>query len=373
MDTLMLMPSALDLSPYQFGMPQRSGAMTILPIFGPEAEGGFATPLSGLNLSRVRGYGSVELANRSDGGVAIIPLHMGHIQDGAQNHALCRTSFLAAGQKRTFDDACCVQAAQSGYLEGRDQWFFILPLPLREAALNLRGERNYGKLWGEIARLNAQFGLAGRGHLEQIITRQRAFLTQYQSRFELLPRQTGALFFLRDRPVGLEIAPNAAYFAEVWMPLVCFCYGVAAMYEERHKGAADPPVAPFPARNLSELREALALHRRQLQEQVRSRLAQTPPESFHRKEEERFLDYRLYTVESRIFIGQYVQATTAVEGEANRPVENEAGRPGGGLRAALKRITGREAAAAPAPPPGRLVYASLFARRSYLDERVCRN
>ena len=65
---------------------------------------------------------------------------LGYIQDKAQNHALCRSAFIAAGQKLMFEDACCVQASQGGDLEEHEQWFFILPLQLREKALQLRGE-----------------------------------------------------------------------------------------------------------------------------------------------------------------------------------------------------------------------------------------
>ena len=324
MDYHQLIPTKFDLSTYRFGMPQQSGTLTVLPVFGSDNDGRFVAPLSGLKLSQVRGYGNIELSNPAETGIAIVPLHMGYIQDRAQNHALCRSAFIAAGQKLMFEDACCVQAAQGGYLEGRDQWFFILPLPLRQEALELRGKEDYSKLWDAISRLNEQFGLANRGHLEQILSRKRAFLTQYQSRLELLPQQTGAVFFIRDQLAGVEIAPSAAYFQELWMPLVCFCYGVAAMYHEKDVEVKQPLV-PFSASNLQELREQLNHSRLERQEQVRNWLAQTPAEEFGIEEEERFLSLRLQTVTGKNFAGQYV---------------------------------GEE---------GRLLYASLFAKPGYLN------
>jgi hypothetical protein len=317
---------AIAPEPYRFGMPQQSGAMTVLPVFGTNNDGRFVGPLSGLKLSQVRGYGNMELSNPFETGIAIVPLHMGYIQDRAQNHALCRSAFIAAGQKLMFEDACCVQAAQGGYLEGREQWFFILPLQLREEALQLRGKEDYSKLWDAISRLNQQFGLPDRGHLEQILSRKRAYLTQYQSRLELLPHQTGALFFIRDKFAGMEIAPSADYFQELWMPLVCFCYGVAAMYGEKDI-EVNKPVVPFSASNLMELREQLNQSRCDRQEQVRNWLAQTPAEQFELKEEERFLSLRLQTVTGKNFAGQFVEEE------------------------------------------GRLVYASLFAKPRYLDQK----
>jgi hypothetical protein len=322
MDYQKLVPHSFDLTPYQFGIPQQSGALTVLPIFGADIQGRFVSPLSGLKLSQVRGYGNMELSNPSASGIAIAPLHMGYIQDQAQNHALCRSAFIAAGQKLMFEDACCVQASQGGYLEGREQWFFILPLPLREKALSLRGQAGYSKLWDDISHLNQQLGLPNRGHLEEILSKKRAFLTQYQSRLELLPQQTGALFFIKDKLAGVEIAPSVAYFQELWMPLVCFCYGVAAMQEE--KDFEVKPLIDFTASNLQELRSQLQQSRLQHQEQVRNWLAQTPVEQFEVQEEERFLELRLQTVIGNNFAGQFVEEE------------------------------------------GRLVYASMFAKPGYL-------
>lgn len=322
MDYQKLVPHSFDLTPYRFGIPQQSGVMTVLPIFGADIQGRFVSPLSGLKLSEVRGYGNMELSNPSESGIAIAPLHMGYIQDKAQNHALCRSAFIAAGQKLMFEDACCVQASQGGYLEGREQWFFILPLPLREKALALRGQEGYNKLWDDISQLNQQFGLPNRGHLEEILSKKRAFLTQYQSRLELLPQQTGALFFIKDKLAGVEIAPSVAYFQELWMPLICFCYGAAAMQEE--KDFEVKPLIDFIASNLKELREQLQQSRLQRQEQVRNWLAETPVEQFEVQEEERFLELRLQTVIGNNFAGQFVEEE------------------------------------------GRLVYASMFAKPSYL-------
>lgn len=312
MDHVEIVPRQFSLAPYRFGTPQTSGVMTIVPVFGPDMEGRFAPPLSGMKLSMVRTYGQMELTNSSGLGVAIVPLHMGYIQDQAQNHALCRVSFIPGGSKKMFEDACCVQASQGGYLEGREQWFFVLPLQLREAALNLRGVSNYSKLWEEISKLNQTLGLESRGHLEQIVSKHRAFLTQYQSRFELQPGQTGALFFINGRLVGVELAPSAQFFQEMWMPLVCFCYGVAAMEHEKVKGlkalapVMQPPGEPFEAASLPELRQRLSDSRRDWQEQVSEWMA-APPQDFTMLEEERYLNMRLLGVEGKDFVGQVVE------------------------------------------------------------------
>ncbi|MCP9964335.1 ARPP-1 family domain-containing protein [Actinomadura madurae] len=190
-----LLPGPLSLAGHRLGTPQQAGALTMVPISGP-SHPGFVPPRTGLKLTGVPAYGQVELTNAASSGVAIVPLHIGYIQDGAQNHALCRSAFLAAGQTLRFDDACCVQQGQGGYLAGRDQWFFVLPVELRARALELRGVSSYSKLWHDIADLNVRHGLPRRGHLEQILSRKRPVLTQFQSRLEPQPGQIGALFLV---------------------------------------------------------------------------------------------------------------------------------------------------------------------------------
>ncbi|MEV6770004.1 DUF6569 family protein [Nocardia sp. NPDC051030] len=297
LDTLVRAP--VDLTGYRLGAPQRAGALTMVPIHGPERPG-IVPPRSGLKLNRVAGYGSVELHNGAPAGVAIVPLHIGYIQDSAQNHALCSAALLGAGETRMFTDACCVQAAQGGYLEGRDQWFFMLPVELRPRALALTGQVGYSKLWPEIAALNRRYQLPARGHLEQLLTRKRAVLTQFRSRLELLPGQLGALFFVGERFAGLEIAPDTRYFAEMWMPLVCFAYGVAAWHAEPERAEAEP----FAAGDLAGLRAELERDRAEQAEQVLSWMS--APTEVRMVEQERYLDLRLHTVTGDGITGQLV-------------------------------------------------------------------
>lgn len=304
---LELIPRSLQLQAHRPGRPQRCGPLTMLPLFGQQSHDNFNAPLSGLKLAGVHTYGTVELHNPAQNGVTIVPSHVGYIQDQAQNHALCSALLLGAGQKRVVEDACCVQAAQGGLLEDREQWFFILPASLREQALNLRGQNGYNKLWDDISTLNTRFGLPDRGHLEQIISRQRATLTQYQSRLELMPGQTGALFFIQDKLIGVEIAPNADYFREVWMPLVCFCYGATALELERKEEKTERSAVAFEAKSLPDLRQQLQASRQRELERVQTMLAETPQEKFEREEQERFLELRLWTVESENYVGQYVE------------------------------------------------------------------
>jgi hypothetical protein len=291
----------VDLTGYRLGQPQSAGALTMVPIFGPSYPD-IAPPRTGLKLTKVDGYGRVVLTNPGGTGVAIVPLHIGWIQDGAQNHALSRSAFLAPGQELLFADACCVQAAQGGFLAERDQWFFVLPVELRPAALDLRGVQNYSKLWPAISALNNRYGLAARGHLEQILTRRRAVLELYQSRLELCAGQVGALFFVGSRLAGVEVAPDPRYFAEMWMALVCFAYGVAAW----HAPAEESTAEPYDVSTVEELRGALAAGRRARVDRIAGWLADSDWRDVQQTEEERFLDLRLSTLVGERVGGQVV-------------------------------------------------------------------
>jgi hypothetical protein len=306
MDQSQLTKRSLDLSDCRFEEPQTSGVMTVLPLCRPDCEGDFSAPLSGLKLAGVKGYGNVVLQNYAPSGVSIVPLHVGYIQDQAQNHALCRSAFIGAGQSMTFNDACCVQQSQGGYLKEADQWFFILPLPLRQKALELSGVVSYGKLWGAIAHLNQKFGMDSRGHLEQLICRRRPYLTQYASRFELVQGQVGALFFLKGNLAGVEVAPTARYFRETWFPLVCFCYGPAAMLLETGNGAQHYD-EPLSGSSLETLRKSLQASRRERSMRIAASLEDAFAERMETESTDKYLSLQLATVKGKRYSGQVVR------------------------------------------------------------------
>ena len=136
---------------------------------------------------------------------------------------------------------------------------------------------------------------------------------------------------LNGKLAGVELAPTARYFEETWMPLACFCYGTAAMYlEEKEKKAKGngAKVAPFEADSLAALSRELVQHREAAQQQALDAVASAPASKFKTTEEERYLDMRLLTATGDHFSGQMVEED------------------------------------------GRLVYASLAAKTSWLQQVV---
>ncbi|MGC4043914.1 MAG: hypothetical protein QM758_08905 [Armatimonas sp.] len=284
------------------GPAQRYGTLTMVPLLGPDALE-TAPPSVGARLATVHTYGDVSLKNESHL-PAIAPLHLGYIQHGAQNHALCRSALIAPGKEVRFTDACCVQAAQGGFLEGKAQWFFLLPRELRGQALEQRGVSGYSKLWNDIAQFNKSYGLHARGHLDELLVKQRGALNIFQSRFERLDSQRGALFFLGEKLVGLEVAPTAAYFADIWPALVCFVYGPEAWRNEL--SGKEPDARAFEAESLEELSVALHTERLRQERQLASCLEAARQPRPKTKPEQRWGALCLSTLTGDSLIGQLV-------------------------------------------------------------------
>ncbi|WP_242909821.1 ARPP-1 family domain-containing protein [Actinomadura terrae] len=300
-----LVPGPLSLAGHRLGTPQQAGALTMVPISGP-AHPGF-TPPRALRPSRAAGCGQVELTNPDPDGVAIVPLHLGHVQDGTRSHALCRSALIAPGQTLRFHDACRVQDVPGGHRTGGDPWFYVLPGDLRARALALRGVHDHGKLRDAVADLNARHGLPRRGHLDHLLSRQRPDLTRFHSRLEPQPGQVGALFLTAGRLAGLEITPAPAYFAQMWTALVCFAYGGAA---SRAEPAPPATAAPYDAANLAELRGALDRDRSdrlaRLTRQITTQITGPATGPLHLQEEDRHRTLRLSTLTAPHLAGQIV-------------------------------------------------------------------
>ncbi len=219
------MPTSIGdlLKERQCGTAVRWGHLEMIPLFGSSSSGSFAAPEGAIRLTKVTHYGQMILENQAKL-PTIVPLHLGYFQKAAQNHAMCVSALLAAGESREFKDACCIQAAEGGYIQEADERFIILPQPLRDKALALRGEENYSKLWGDISNFNKSVGLKNRGHLDELKRAYQPELLRTLYHLEASPEQTGAVFLCNNIIVGIELAPDASFWNDLHRPLVMYCY-----------------------------------------------------------------------------------------------------------------------------------------------------
>ena len=124
--------------------------------------------------------------------------------------------FVKAGQTKTFDKAMCIQQTQGGYISMDAHKLQMLPLSLREKALEKRSDAHFGKLWNDIATFCHETGLpyAG-GHLIEFAQRFEKELDHFVAEFEIVPRQVGAIILIvflaqEGRPNRYAVAPAYA-------------------------------------------------------------------------------------------------------------------------------------------------------------------
>lgn len=220
------------------GQPQSWGLLDIVPLFPSaqrHANAQFVAPLEHLRLVQVHSYGTLELENTASLGTLIVPMHVGFFQAGAQNHATSRILILDPGESLTVEDCFCIQASQGGYLVEAQQRFIVLPLGLRRVALESRNEVGFSRLWDDIDTFNRRYGITRGGHLERFLRPNFHRLIPLRHAFEAYPQQVGAAYFVAGRMVGVEVAPNDAYWLDINPILSMYCYGAAALQAERYQ------------------------------------------------------------------------------------------------------------------------------------------
>ncbi len=129
--------------------PQTVGNMTVIPLISDIVDDAIASPevleMETLNYGTVVAYNT---GTAEEKGLTISPLgNMVMTNKAAQNHALPNMKIIRKGKTVTFDNAACVQETQGGLI-GRDRYrIMLLPLAIREDAIDRRKGHDYSKLW----------------------------------------------------------------------------------------------------------------------------------------------------------------------------------------------------------------------------------
>lgn len=217
------------------GPRQSVGVMEVIPLLG-EDDDTFAPPEVEVGTSH---YGTVDLRNDGDRPTIVPPGAGWVVRQAAQDHAIGSGKLMRAGESVKIDTAMCIQQSQGGYIRRDKHPMLVLPAALRGRALAMRNEAGYSKLWDDIGRFNRRVGVSvghGGGHLEYFLRHFAKQLDEFVAEFELVPDQRGAIVIVGGRVVGLELAPNRAYWRHVWEPLVRVCYGSLAIEVGRALG-----------------------------------------------------------------------------------------------------------------------------------------
>lgn len=227
------------------GRMQSVGLMQVIPlVLASEdlASDNFATPRA-LSIDTNQGYGNMGFTNKDTEKPVIIPTNtMVLTKRAAQDHAMVKTGLLDKSKHRIFNDACCVQGSQGGYfdnIEGDE--IQILPFALRETALNMRGQREFGKLWPAISNFNKVAKSGTDSNLVSFQTKYGTLLDQFVAEFECVPNQVGAIILVDGQLLGVERTPSVGYWLSVWEPLIRMCYGSQAVIASVGKTTGTSP------------------------------------------------------------------------------------------------------------------------------------
>ncbi len=337
MDCRLLTGDHLDLSDYRFGTPQQAGCLTVVPITSPHATEALLLP----SEADAAGYGSDAIPprpqNHQDPRRVLVPLHLmlpaeqnrGEIQPLVE--LVPATSVLAH-----FDLTQCS----------------IMPLLWRQRSWMNQTDPKYARMLPEVNAFADRLRQLGLFHFQNTGAAERIPQMQRLSRqIELLAGQTGALFFVEDQPVGLEIAPSPAYFAALWRPLLFGCYGLTALVWESEATSPRPSMTPFGVSRLGELRSEMFRARHQRQERLEAAVAACPESPIAIVDGANYGNYRSRSLTGPDFAGQYLEEMTRREMEAADE----------GTMPKMLRSLFRKAPPTKEPTRGKAVYVSLFA------------
>ena len=205
------------------GPVQSEDEMTVIPLVGP-ARGNVAEPTN-LQFRQTTSYGTMVFERD-----AIVPSNYMVRGRGAQDHAMAGSGVITKGERKSFDNACCVEESQGGLLRGGEEQD-VLPAALRKALLDpsIRSQQKYNKLWSKIGSwlrgLNLKHG--GRAHIRDFYDEPgiKEALENFAAAFEPVENQIGAVILFAGVPVGIEIMPSSQHWESYWEYLIRGCYG----------------------------------------------------------------------------------------------------------------------------------------------------
>jgi len=258
----------------EIGEVQSVDEMTIVPIVGSN-RGEVAQP-SSLKFRQTTSYGTMVFENQDRDRDAIVPSNMMVRGRGAQDHAMSGSGVVAKARSKSFDNACCIEESQGGYLSSAGNDEDILPIALRKEFLDrtFRSRNSYSKLWPKIKTwLNGLRLSSGRNaaHLRYFYDTPdiKAALEDFAAEFEPVENQIGAIIMFSGVPVGIEIMPSSDHWEAYWKMLIRGCYG-AELLRLKMLNKIKPTTLVLPdipkdatADKVKEIMEAFTTHLRQ--------------------------------------------------------------------------------------------------------------
>ncbi|MCW3099697.1 MAG: hypothetical protein JWL77_5315 [Chthonomonadaceae bacterium] len=351
MDCRLLTGDHLDLSDYRLGTPQQAGSLTVVPITAQHSTDLFLPPTEADGVGYHATTGTPMLLNRREQGCILAPLHLGIPVERSKSYVLSHTTLLARTERLDLAREIPFPSQPSRRTRFDTTQNYVLPLTLRGRAWRVRRSTERARLTPELNALQIRLRRLGLGTLEAAVQARTPQMHCLSRQIELLSGQTGALFFIDDQPVGLEIAPSPAFFAALWPPLLLGCYGLTALLREQDSPVTTPMLEPYSVSRLTELRTEMFRARHQRQEKLEAAVTRRVEDAITIAEEQRWRNYRVQSLTGTSFAGQYVEEVLGTETKAT---------DGGAMPKMLRNLF-RKAGPTEETTRKRVVYVSLFA------------
>jgi len=211
------------------GIVQSVDEMSVVPLIGKNL-GRVAEPLS-LKFKRTDNYGSMVYQNLDKELTTIVPTNIMVRGLGAQDHAMAGSGVVTANKTTKFNNACCIESSQDGYLRDEGNEYDVLPVELRKKLipLKMRNKKKYDKLWPDISKWLDGTGVSAsrNSHLRFFYDNPQVkeSLEMFSASFEPVDGQIGAIILFKDRIVGIEVMPTIDHWENYWKLLIRGCYG----------------------------------------------------------------------------------------------------------------------------------------------------
>lgn len=231
------------LDAIQIGEPVSHGALTVIPLLAPMgAEPDWLTLTEAgdrVTIAEVSEAGSVaELTVKNAAGQPVLLLEGEELVGAKQNRVLNTTILVAAEATLTVPVSCVEQgrwAWRSRHFASGEASLFASLRARTVARVSeslRRGQGHVGdqsEVWREISSLAATYGVESpTGALHDLYAQRAEELGATRAALTACPGQVGALVYLRDRWIGLDLLPTPSLFARVW-PRLCSGYAAEAV------------------------------------------------------------------------------------------------------------------------------------------------
>ena len=255
------MPTLIDVEPLAqalrdltLGDPLAHGALTVVPLLGPGApDPGWLTLAEAgdaVTIEEVSEDGAVPTLHVTSAADRPVLLLDGEELIGAKQNRVLNTTVLVAAHSRLTIPVSCVEQGRWAYKSMRfaaSDTSLYASVRARKAAkvtesLRTRGQHtsDQGEIWHRLSMKAAAHDVESPTEaMSDFYARHAQQMDAARAALAPRPGQVGALVFLGERWIGLDLLPSPGLFERAW-PRLCASYAAEAVGRNERVPAPDP-------------------------------------------------------------------------------------------------------------------------------------